>query len=121
MLACSYYFLMSVWQMLKVVTYHAQHLQYASCIRWLLVLCILARSMDRWVSNYFLWKKNPVHFYLSTWFDVRGQILVSTRPMCYGSKQTDVYRVHWMRHISSPIGHIYKNYHLVCLCQLIPA
>jgi hypothetical protein len=37
MLACSYYFLMKVWQMQKVVAYHTQQLQYASWVRWLLV------------------------------------------------------------------------------------
>ncbi len=37
MLSCSYFFLMRVWEMQKVVVYDAQHLQYASCIRWLLV------------------------------------------------------------------------------------
>ncbi len=54
------------------------------------------------------WKKNLVWYIsmcLLMWFDVRGRILVSTRPMCYMSIHSDVYRVHWMRHISSPTCH----------------
>ncbi len=41
-------------------------------------------------------------FYMSTWIDVRGRILVSTRPTCYRSRHTQYLQWNWMRHISSP-------------------
>ncbi len=41
-------------------------------------------------------------FYVSTWFNVRGRILVSTRLMCYKLIHTQCLRWSWMGHIFSP-------------------